>query len=166
MAFSKPEPEDIIVYAERGYENMMTALKLDNQGNTLADPKKRGNKDDYLMAALYVPGVGVFLCSIPQPAAKKYITANAPVDVPALWGEIKGRTPSGSAHAEDGSAFRYEKSLKKKLAAGAKYPAGSIIRVWGSFKGGKAKQQSLCSTGTSKIDPACDPVFVNLGVGH
>lgn len=167
IGLMKPEVSEIGEYARLAYVNMMGQLGLDLMGNR---PKKDGKeqprlKDDYLMAALYIPNYGIFLCSIPQPAAKKYITANAAVDAPALWARIKDRTPSGSAHSEDGAAFRYEKSLKTKLAATDHYPVGSVIRVYGSFKGKTPDFQPLCSTG-SKIDPACSPVFTSLGVAH
>ncbi|CAK7226441.1 hypothetical protein SEUCBS140593_006241 [Sporothrix eucalyptigena] len=165
VTFIVPTDADIITYAEKGYEYMMADLGLDNQGFLLSDSKKRGDKADYLMAALYIPKVGVFLCSIPQPVAKKYITANAATEAPALWSQIHNRTPAGSAHAEDGAAYRYEMGMKTKLAAGARYPEGSLIRVFGSFGGKKAEPQGLCQTG-GKIDPACSPVFTNLGVAH
>jgi hypothetical protein len=144
VAFSKPEPAYITVYAQRGLKNH--------------DGRSQGRQSGLRF--------GRSQEARSQGRPKKYITAKAAVDAPDLWGEIKGRTPPGSAHAEDVAAYRNEKSIKKMLAAGITYPANSIIRVRGSFNGDEAKQQCLSSTVTSKIDPAYNPVFFSLGVGH
>ncbi|MCJ1419641.1 hypothetical protein MMC32_005997 [Xylographa parallela] len=158
VAFKVPNPADIIAYAEEGYQNMMTQ-------------SYHKGFHTYLMAALYVPQKGVYLCSLPDGPALALIKNTGAAQAPALWSQIRSREPSLKIHAEDCAAYLYESSLTTKLAPGARYPAGSYIAVHGWYEAltgvnkDKGRPVGLCTSAAKHpVNPTCTAVFRALGV--
>ena len=120
-----------------------------------------------IMAALWIPKRGVYLCSVPYGNAKKDMQRDAAL-APAWRERVGSRLPEGILHAEDGAAFQYEKSLKKSLQPDSKYPEGSYMAVYGRSGGGVITK--MCSggknpkTGLPGADPSCKTVFTSLNV--
>lgn len=151
VTFKTPDHQTIRDYAQQGYHSMM------QQG-----PRK--DKATHLMAALYVPKQGVYLCSVPDRPGIDKLKSTGSTEAPAWWSQIQGRQPL-VFHAEDCAAYLYESALKTKLAPGARYPTGSCISVYGTVEKKTADWVNLCSGGGKRpIDPSCTTVFKDLGV--
>lgn len=155
--YGKPSQADLVEYAKKAYENMMTQPEIKNRKSST-----------YLVAALFIPTTGsIYICSVPDGPAIGRLRTQGATDAPTWWSQVKDRKPM-VFHAEDGAAYLYESSLRTKLPAGAKYPPGSFIVAWGKFKDQTvAHSARLCSGGgdAPKIDRPCSVVFGNLGVG-
>lgn len=152
-----PSQADLLEYARKAYENMMTQKEIGKRKSST-----------YLVAALFIPTTrSIYICSVPDGPAITRIKTNGATDAPAWWSQVKDRTPSLEVHAEDGAAYLYESSLTTKLAAGATYPAGSFIVAWGKFESQTVAQRArLCSGGGQRpLNPPCSVVFGNLHVG-
>ncbi|KAK8073407.1 hypothetical protein PG994_004306 [Apiospora phragmitis] len=148
-----PTHADVAEYARKGWEHMMTQ-----------SPRQ---KDTHLMAALYIPTRrSLFLSSVPDGPAIGHINDDGATAAPAWWSQVQNRQPPRVLHAEDSAASLYEDSLTTKLAAGAQYPTGSFIAVYGIVNGKAKDAVPLCSGGGDRpLDPPCQTVFTNLGVG-
>lgn len=149
----EPSQADLVEYARKAYENMMTQPEIKNRKSST-----------YLVAALFIPPTrSIYICSVPDGPAIGRLRTQGATDAPAWWSQVQNRTPM-VFHAEDGAAYLYESSLTTKLPAGATYPAGSFIVAWGKYKGRTVDR--LCSGGgDNPINPPCSVVFGNLSVG-
>ncbi len=134
------------VAALEGYEDVMKKVNSDYK------------KEDTLVAALYIPNKGIYLCSIPKKPTMDKMDRD---DAPAWAARVSPRT---HYHAEDGAEWLYEKDRSSKLGAADDYPEGSTIYVYGHFKdkdSGRPDYQPLCTT---KVDPSCHTVATRLGI--
>ncbi|MCJ1363062.1 hypothetical protein MMC16_002168 [Acarospora aff. strigata] len=148
-----PTHADVAEYARKAFENMME--------------QKHPQKNTHLMAALFIPTTrSIYLSSVPDGPGIGRIKEEGAEKAPAWWSQVNNRQPTLALHAEDGAAFFYEKSLGNKFAAGAPYPAGSFIAVYGFINNQPKGPARLCAgAGTRPLNPSCDTVFTNLGVG-
>ena len=153
------EPKDIDNLAEQAY-NSMPAARIAGQSI-------------FLIAALWVPGEGVWMSSGPDLSYLDYIKKNAEQAAPDWWSEVQDRVhlkpPSKRIyHAEDGACFLYESSRASKLIPGDKYPRlgdqRSYISVYGQRTAGNIGWTTPCVEGNAIIDPACDIVLTELDV--
>ena len=145
-----------------------TAKKDAKDGYSYAISKtdSRYKSDVQLVAALFIPsgpGRGIYVSSIPKAPASALMKTE---DAPAWAHQVAGRTPN-TYHAEDGAMWLFENALSTKLAAGAQYPQGSTIYVYGHFKDDarnakEAGYQPPCSQNGPK--PSCTNVLNNLGI--
>lgn len=147
-----PTHADVAEYARKAFESMMG--------------QKPRQKDTNLMAALYIPTTrSIYLSSVPDGPGIGRIKETGASAAPAWWSQVKDRQPSLELHAEDGAAFFYEKSRGNKLAAGATYPPGSFIAVYGIINNGARGPAGLCAGGGNRpLTPSCNTVFTNLRV--
>ena len=147
-----PTHADVAEYARKAFESMME--------------QKPRQKNTHLMAALYIPTTrSIYLSSVPDGPGIGRIKDTGASAAPAWWSQVNNRQPSLEFHAEDGAAFLYEKSLGNKLAAGATYPAGSFIAVYGIVNNQAKNPAGLCAGGGNRpLNPSCNTVFTNLGV--
>ncbi|KAB8242475.1 hypothetical protein BDV35DRAFT_400068 [Aspergillus flavus] len=109
---------EVDTFARQGYESM-----------------KGQDRPKILVGALYIPGSGAYLCSVPGEPARKRFRATAHEVAPAWWHVVKDRRPRDIYHAEDCTAYRYELSRTNKLSPGMTYPEGSYFAVFGERDG-------------------------------
>ncbi|KAK9795796.1 hypothetical protein SCARD494_04767 [Seiridium cardinale] len=147
-----PTHGDVAQYAQKAYSSMMSQ-----------NPRQ---KNTHLIAALYIPTTrSIYISSVPDGPGIGKIKGDGATAAPAWWSQVNNR-PTLALHAEDAAAFLYEQSLTNKLAAGATYPAGSFIAVYGIVNGQNAQPVPPCSGGGNQpLDPPCRTVLTNLGVG-
>jgi hypothetical protein len=146
---------DIARLAKAGYEQVRVAT---GQANTM-------------VAALYVPGTGVYLGSIPHDGGQDAFAQNAPSNAPRLWSLIKTRKFSEDAtgneskyHAEDMAMFWYEDRQQPQVIQGD-YPEFSYISVYGKKPNNdKAEFQDPCSGPRARIRPDCLRVLRDLDI--
>jgi hypothetical protein len=134
-----------------------------------------------LVSALWIPGRGVYLGSIPHALAmadKEHVEfafeTIASNSAPILWDEIGCRTRKtiGTTiwHAEDMSMMTYERMEKPK----GRYPTGAYMTTFGQYsKNDQASWKAPCGlTATQNLNPntaivpACAGVLQNLGISH
>ncbi|KAI1735798.1 hypothetical protein F4680DRAFT_297976 [Xylaria scruposa] len=152
-AFSgPPSHNELIEYAEKGFESMMA--------------QKHPKKNTHLMAALFIPSTkSIYLSSVPDGPGIKKIRSTGAANAPAWWSQVKARDPL-VFHAEDGAAYRYENSLTTKLKPGNMYPAGSFIAVYGIVENKAPQHVPLCAGGGKRpLNVPCSTVFRHLDVG-
>lgn len=146
-----PSHADVGEYARKAFENMMT--------------QRPREKDTHLVAALYIPTTrSVYISSVPDGPGIGRIKDKGATDAPAWWSQVQTRNPM-QLHAEDGAAYLYESSLGTKLAAGATYPAGSFVAVYGIVNKAAKDRVGLCAGGGDRpLNPYCSTVFGHLNV--
>lgn len=162
---------DIDVWVKEAWESVPTSVKTKNDNSQLP----------YLIAALWVPGIGYTMSSSPGDGGR-YFTAwnhmktNGETDAPAWWSQVKGRLSrvmaEPSFHAEDGACYLYEKSMEKgfKLAAGAKYLAADApyMTVYGRRQAqavpGYVRSCDRTTMAGSDLDPDCTTVMRELDI--
>ncbi|KAJ5105234.1 hypothetical protein NUU61_002581 [Penicillium alfredii] len=140
--------EYVLEFAKQGYANIGRELqRIGQPGNGVV-----------LVAALYVPGNGVWISSKPrskehgEDGGSKYIFENRQ-EAPK-WNCEMGRYKENKdqIHAEDGAIFFFE-STHQRLARGdimdRGYPKGSYIAIWGKSKSTSTSQEyPPCSSGS------------------
>jgi hypothetical protein len=129
-----------------------------------------------LVAALWVPGVGVYLGSIPHGKMRNSGDMSAQVgfdgmlrgQAPILWEQVRDRTAVNTSkyHAEDMAMYMYEKLEKPR---GPGYPPNSYMIVYGQYdKNDKVGPKPPCtgptSPGSDGINPSCKTTLRNLGI--
>ena len=139
--------------AKEGYENV------------IEDTPTRYKTNAQLVAALFVPGKGIYLSSIPKtPTEGKMVLSDAPA-----WAHWVGSRQPRDYHAEDGAMWLFESDLSQnnKLRAGDEYPRGSTMYVYGHFKPESGNPvpgyQSPCSSAAT-VNPDCTTVLLQLGI--
>jgi hypothetical protein len=126
-----------------------------------------------LVAALWVPGAGVYLGSIPHGTngannaeVQVLMDGRIRAEAPILWQQVKTRTYKNTSkwHAEDMAMYVYE---REERPTGTQYPANSYIMTWGQYDGrdksGPKPPCDLKANGDG-IDPPCDRVLRNLRI--
>ncbi|KOC08212.1 hypothetical protein AFLA70_49g004421 [Aspergillus flavus AF70] len=141
---------EVDTFARQGYESM-----------------KGQDRPKILVGALYIPGSGAYLCSVPGEPARKRFRATAHEVAPAWWHVVKDRRPRDIYHAEDCTAYRYELSRTNKLSPGMTYPEGSYFAVFGE-RDGETRWLNPCRGGGGEdrtpLDPHCTEVLGRLGI--
>jgi hypothetical protein len=137
---------DIRAVAKAGYEQVVAAT---GQPNTI-------------VAALYIPGRGVYLGSIPHNGGQTAFAQNAPAAAPRLWRQIALREFTEDAtgneskyHAEDMAMYWFEDRQQPQVFTGS-YPPFSYMAVYGKKPtDDRAKPQDPCSGPYRRINPDC-----------
>jgi hypothetical protein len=157
-----PEPansgwtrQDIRGLAKAGYEQVVAVTRQPNM----------------IVAALWVPGQGVYLGSIPQDGGQIAFAQEAPTNAPRLWDAVRGRKYTADAagsesmfHAEDMAMFWFEDRQQPQRILDS-YPQFSFIAVYGKKpNNAKASIQDPCSGPARKINPDCLQVLRQLDV--
>ena len=140
---------------------------------------QESKKEPLIVAALWVPSVGVYLGTQPRGMLppEKIISAQAGLDsrlkseAPVLWRVVSGRTYTGNTkwHAEDTAMWVYEKEKKPQ---GSTYPARSYMYAHGQYSlVDKASHKSPCGEFENEnarsrvsIKPSCYKTLGELGV--
>jgi hypothetical protein len=134
-----------------------------------------------LVSALWIPGRGVYLGSIPHALAmadKEHVEIAfetiASNTAPLLWNEIGCRTRRADTisiwHAEDMSMMTYERAEKPR----GRYPTGAYMTTFGQYsRNDRASRKAPCGLSATQhlnpntaIIPACAGVLQNLGISH
>ncbi|KAF2820795.1 hypothetical protein CC86DRAFT_427631 [Ophiobolus disseminans] len=126
-----------------------------------------------LVAALWVPRVGVYLGTVPHGtpsgssmSAQVQMDSRIRTQAPLLWRQTEHRTYKDTSkwHAEDMAMFVYEREEKP---TGTKYPTSYMV-VYGQYEqGDKVGPKPPCrgvNQAGKGIDPACRDVLKELGV--
>ncbi|PVI08621.1 hypothetical protein DM02DRAFT_621454 [Periconia macrospinosa] len=133
-----------------------------------------------LVSALYIPGKGVYLGTMPDYVGQTVLLQKARSDAPEYAEMIEGRqmsssnakkvagTPDLLYHAED-AAIYYAYKMGGVDQFDYKFPEGSRIKTWGrSYKNGPAEAAPACSDingNKSKIQkPTCQSVITELNI--
>ncbi|KAF2818933.1 hypothetical protein CC86DRAFT_388621 [Ophiobolus disseminans] len=127
-----------------------------------------------LVAALWVPRVGVYLGTVPHgtPSGSSMSTqvqmdSRIRTQAPLLWRQVKDRAYKDTSkwHAEDMAMLEYEKEEKP---TGTTYPSSYMITYGQYSKNDKAGPKPPCqgvNRDTGKgINPSCSTVLQNLGI--
>jgi hypothetical protein len=125
-----------------------------------------------LVAALWVPGAGVYLGSIPHGTDGGSASVQAVMDgkirtqAPILWQQVKDRTYENTSkwHAEDMAMYVYE---REERPTGTRYPANSYIMTWGQYDGRSKSGPAPPCQGIRNgkgIEPSCAEVLRNLRI--
>ncbi|KAF2675686.1 hypothetical protein K458DRAFT_471206 [Lentithecium fluviatile CBS 122367] len=154
----------IRAYAKEGYEMIMAS----------------GNANEVtIVSAVWSPGRGVWLGSIPHGAGAAQFPPTCRDNAPRLWRELEHRTPidtpAGEAptlwHAEDMALLEYERTPRHVVVGGqpsrGNYPVGMFIASYGRrFRNEGPKVQPPCSGREARITPNCFEVLRTLDVHH
>lgn len=145
--------------AREGYEQVAAATQQPNN----------------LVAALWIPGRGVYLGSIPHNGGQTAFSENAPVNAPRLWGLIDDRTHNfdGGAigsesiyHAEDMAMYWFEDRQQPQVITGP-YPEFSYMAVYGKkATDSRPQDQQPCTGVYARIIPNCRRVLNALDIAH
>jgi hypothetical protein len=119
-----------------------------------------------IVTALWFPGIGVWIGTIPHDSRTYQFRENCPVKAPRLWTILSGRTLTGQSttlwHAEDMAMFEYEKS---RPASNKGYPEGGYMASYGRrFNSESARPQPPCSGQEANITPSCLDVLRRLDI--
>jgi hypothetical protein len=125
--------------------------------------KKKG-AGGTVVAALYVPGQGVFLGTPAHGTGPAKVVSFAKAKAPTLWEFLEFRTVSGSGskyHAED-IAMLYAIEIGA-VKGNAKFPNGSKIATWGKVNGmPRDDRMRPCSNGN--ILPSCTETISDMNI--
>lgn len=126
--------------------------------------KKKG-PGGTVVAALFVPGQGVFLGTPAHGAGPAKVESFAEANAPFYWvdAKVKDRTVTGGAkyHAED-IAMLY--AIEANAAKGdAEFPKGSKIATWGKVNS-MPRDDKMKPCSQSKINPTCTKVIKDMGI--
>lgn len=132
-----------------------------------------------LVAALYIPGDGIYFGTIAHGAGQQKFKDTAEQNAPILWSNIKlckavtknvkeNDPPPSLYHAEDVAMYNYESNNP----ALARYPEFSFIVAYGRKflrKNGNTVMPQYwdpCEAPDAKITPNCKSVLNQLGINH
>jgi hypothetical protein len=137
--------------------------------------------DVTIVAALYIPGDGIYFGTIAHGAGEAKFASSAASKAPKLWSKIghrkpvketnKGETPPSLYHAEDVAMYNYE-SKNLRVTASQRYPFGSFIAAYGrkrNLKSGVLTVPGLldpCTDDDSRVTPSCMTTLNNLLVAY
>lgn len=135
--------------------------------------------DVTIVAALYIPGDGIYFGTIAHGAGEAKFASTAASKAPRLWSKIgnrepvketkKGETPPSLYHAEDVAMYNYE-SKNLRVTASQRYPFGSFIAAYGrkrNLKNGVLTAPGPvdpCSEDDSRVKPTCMSTLNSLTV--
>ncbi|KAL3471457.1 hypothetical protein BJX99DRAFT_263299 [Aspergillus californicus] len=125
----------------------------------------------HLVAALHVPGEGVFLSTIPRGIRASQILSDWHRKSPKLWGATghERDTDKDILHAEDAAVYQYESSKPLQtdddLEGNPFLPRGSQIVIFGKRTAAdkNAEVQPPCQ-GNNDRSPGCTEVMKDLGI--
>jgi hypothetical protein len=125
--------------------------------------KKKGTSG-LVVAALFVPGKGVFIGSPAHGSGPAKVESFAKASAPTLWEFMEFRDWNGKGskyHAEDvAMLFAIE---SKAVAGNTKFPPGSKIAAWGKVGTmSKADKMPPCTNGN--ITPGCIENIADMGI--
>ncbi|KAF9701249.1 hypothetical protein EKO04_000983 [Ascochyta lentis] len=135
--------------------------------------------DVTIVAALYIPGDGIYFGTIAHGAGEAKFASTATSKAPKLWSKMgnrkpvketkKGETPPSLYHAEDVAMYNYE-SKNLRVTASQRYPFGSFIAAYGrkrNLKNGALTAPGLvdpCSDDDARVTPTCMSTLNSLTV--
>lgn len=135
--------------------------------------------DVTIVAALYIPGDGIYFGTIAHGAGEAKFASTAVSKAPKLWSKMgnrkpaketkKGETPPSLYHAEDVAMYNYE-SKNLRVVASLRYPFGSFIAAYGrkrNLKNGALTAPGFvdpCSDDDSRVTPTCMSTLNSLSV--
>jgi hypothetical protein len=134
------------------------------------------NNNANLVAAIFVPGKGVWFSSIPHDAGDTLII-NDKASAPAwyarseqVYNEVSGGRPPGGLHAEDGAIYQFEKSqghahsLSAQQAQEWRFPDGTRLAVYGKYDHEDPEGfKGPCRGGKSRW-PGCMQLITRLNI--
>ena len=122
-----------------------------------------------VVSALWIPGKGCYIGSLPKEQVK--FASMAPIIAPTLWEQIKNRrvtVPGAFAtyHAEDMACFNYERWVGRNVNPHGQYPANSRIYSYGLTRDmTRAGPIGACKEPNTGIRPSCEDTMHYLNVG-
>ncbi|KAJ4347686.1 hypothetical protein N0V95_005184 [Ascochyta clinopodiicola] len=155
----------------RGYKfdvgsTMSSTTLLNIAKDAYNDVKGKRTSDLFIVAALFVPGQGVFLGTVPHGVGVDNVKKFGPTKAPELWKVLGGRTSTTSTlyHAEDMAMLHAIESGGQD--GNTKFPAGSKMATWGKLTG-MPKDNKIAACGARpNIDPSCRSTLVKMKVAE
>ena len=125
--------------------------------------------DVTIVAALYIPGDGVYFGTIAHGVGEQKFASMAPSKAPKLWSKMshRGKKPGETHsiyHAEDVAMYNYE-SQNAQVSVSERYPDGKYIIAYGRKSAGDTpKYWQPCAGDGTKIKPNCYDVLKALEI--
>lgn len=135
-----------------------------------ADMMAQGANPYTVVSALWIPGKGCYLGSLPKDNGQVRFAVTAPNIAPTLWHWIKNRrvtVPGDYAkyHAEDMACFEHERWVARNTYPNGQYPEGSRIYSYGLTRTmATAGPIAACSPYQTGIQPSCQEAMHDLNV--
>jgi hypothetical protein len=147
-----PKPKDIQNIAKQGWDYIIK--------------EKIRHSSILVVAAVYVPGKGVFLGTIPTPTggaeAKFEQELQSYTLLATLLGNRRIKGGTSKYHAEDAAMwYAFEKGA---VGANDRFPPGSTMAVFGSRKklGSPGEPMKPCGNKEDLITPTCQDVLIEM----
>lgn len=130
------------------------------------DVKGKRTSDLFIVAALFIPGQGVFLGTVPHGVGVDKVKEFGPAKAPELWKEIGHRTSRTSTlyHAEDMAMLHAIESGGQD--GNKKFPAGSKMATWGKLSGMPNDKKIAACGASPNIDPSCRSTLKKMEVAE
>lgn len=173
----KPDAKTVAAYSA-DFENNLKVFTKDLYWTIPNKSPEAASRGPNLVAAIYVPGKGVWFSTVPRGDAAKVILGDLD-SAPALKSRVgaTGRTTEEDLHAEDGAIYWFEKSQNHHMSAEEaknwKFPEGTRLAVYGQVKKGEDQREVGPCTTTVKNqgtryefirDPSCETVVTGFGI--